>query len=104
MQPDFFDRLLPIAADEVHAAQTELPDKLREAALSIPTTYEPKPNAGFREDGIEPDTLGLFLVNLWEFAGTDEPTFRDEVRITYLHELGHYFGFDEDDLEERGVE
>ncbi len=125
MQPDFFDRLLPIAADEVHAAQTKLPDKLREAALSIPTTYEPKPNAGFREDGIEPDTLGLFLgesmadppsshpqptqiilflVNLWEFAGTNEATFRDEVRITYLHELGHYFGFDEDDLEERNLE
>ena len=125
MRPELFDRLLPIAADEVQAAQTELPDNLREAALSVPTTYESRPNAGFREDGIEPNTLGLFLgesmtdppsshpqptqiilflENLWEFAGTDETAFADEVRITYLHELGHYFGFDEDDLEERELD
>jgi predicted Zn-dependent protease with MMP-like domain len=30
--------------------------------------------------------------------------FRNEIRITYLHELGHYLGLDEDDLFERGLE
>ena len=89
------------------------------------TTFEPKPNAGFVASGIEADALGLFLGesmadppsnhpqptqiilflnNLWEFTGTDESTFLEEVRITYLHELGHYFGFDEDDLEERNLD
>ncbi len=66
-------------------------------------------------DGIEPDTLGLFtgpefadegnvplppqiilfLENLWDFAEGDEAIFREEVRTTFLHELGHYLGLDE---------
>ena len=125
MEPALFDRLLAIATAEVRAAIAELPDNLRAQAQALATTFEPKPNAGFIADGIEADTLGLFLgeamadppsshpqptqiilflETLWEFAGTDEPAFREEVRITYLHELGHYFGFDEDDLEERGME
>ena len=125
MEPALFDRLLPIATAEVQNAIAELPENLREAAQAIATTFESKPNAGFIADGIEVDTLGLFLgeamadppsshpqptqiilflENLWEFSGTDEPVFREEARITYLHELGHYFGFDEDDLEERGMD
>jgi predicted Zn-dependent protease with MMP-like domain len=30
--------------------------------------------------------------------------FRDEVRLTYLHELGHYLGWDEDELAARGLD
>ncbi len=30
--------------------------------------------------------------------------FDQEVRLTYLHELGHYLGLDESDLEKRGLE
>ena len=30
--------------------------------------------------------------------------YREEVRITYLHELGHYLGWDEDEVAERGLE
>jgi len=125
MQPALFDRLLPIATTEVQSAIAELPENLREPAQAIATTFEPQPNGGFIADGIEADTLGLFLgeamgdppsshpqptqiilflETLWEFAGTDEAAFREEVRITYLHELGHYFGFDEDDLEERDLD
>ena len=125
MEPELFDRLLPLASAEVRAAKAELPDNLRPAAEAVATTFEPKPNAGFVASGIEADTLGLFLGesmadppsnhpqptqiilflnNLWEFTGTDESTFLEEVRITYLHELGHYFGFDEDDLEERNLD
>jgi predicted Zn-dependent protease with MMP-like domain len=52
----------------------------------------------------QPTQIILFLENLWQFAEHNEAVYLDEVRITYLHELGHYFGFDEDDLEERGLE
>jgi predicted Zn-dependent protease with MMP-like domain len=52
----------------------------------------------------QPTQIILFLENLWEFAGTDEAAYREEIRITYLHELGHYFGMDEDDLEARGLD
>ncbi len=32
----------------------------------------------------------------------DEDELRHEIRITVLHELGHHFGFDEDDLARLG--
>ena len=37
-----------------------------------------------------------------DFADVDE--LREEIRITVLHELGHYFGLDEDRLAELGYE
>jgi predicted Zn-dependent protease with MMP-like domain len=75
-------------------------------------------------DGIEVDTLGLFtgsefadegetvlpaqmilfLENLWDLGEADEKVFCEEVRTTFLHELGHFFGLNEDDLTERGLE
>ncbi len=108
----------------MEAALAELPPPLREQALRLPVTFEPVPNAGLQADGIAPDTLGLFtgadfveeghtpmppqiilfLDNLWEFADHEEGAFREEVRTTLLHELGHYLGLDEDDLTERGLE
>jgi predicted Zn-dependent protease with MMP-like domain len=65
----------------------------------------------------EPDEPGLF--GLWEahpylpdkitiFRGPLERAFPDpreleaEIRITVLHELAHYFGIDEDRLDELG--
>ena len=120
-----FDRLLELARNEVQTAIDALPDELRPAAKTVVVTLEPTPNDGLVAGGIAPDTLGLFLgesmadppsshpqptqiilflENLWQFAEHNEAVYLDEVRITYLHELGHYFGFDEDDLEERGLE
>ncbi len=43
------------------------------------------------------------MENLWDFAGTDEEVFLDEVRVTYVHELGHYLGLNEEELEDRGL-
>jgi predicted Zn-dependent protease with MMP-like domain len=114
-----------LALAEVEATLAALPAVLRERALNLPITFERRPNAGLRRDGIEPDTLGLFtgpefadeentlsplppqiilfLDNIWEQAEGDEESFRDEVRTTLLHELGHYLGLDEQDLLERGL-
>ena len=33
----------------------------------------------------------------------DEEEFRFEVRTTLMHELGHYLGLDEEELDERGL-
>lgn len=44
------------------------------------------------------------MENLWDFAEGDVETFRDETRLTYLHELGHYLGWDEDELAARGLD
>ena len=108
---------------EIEATLAALPKPLREQAQKLPVTFERVPNSGLQADGIEPDTLGLFsgsefadggasvlppqiilfLENLWDFAEGDEEFFCEEVHTTFLHELGHFFGLDEDDLTERGL-
>ena len=120
-------------ADKVRLAEAEvgevlnsLPEPLRERAAKLPVTYQPVPTPALVADGIEPDTLGLFVGpefgyevasvapvasqiflfgnNLWEMAEGDSEIFRDEVRTTLLHELGHYLGLDEQDLTDRGLD
>ena len=121
-----WSRLLSLARTEVADTLRRLPARLRREAEPLPVTYERVPNAAILADGFEPDLLGLFvgpafedeecgapdvppqillfLENLWEVADGDEPIYREEVRTTYLHELGHYLGLDEADLEDRGLE
>ncbi len=56
-------------------------------------------------DGVPhlPDRILLFRGPLVEdFPDTAELI--EQIRITLVHELGHVIGFDEDDLEERGLE
>ncbi|MDP2313010.1 MAG: metallopeptidase family protein [Pseudomonadota bacterium] len=50
-----------------------------------------------------PATILLFRRNLMRVAH-DEETLLDELRITLLHEIGHFLGLDEEDLEERGLD
>jgi len=117
--------LLALAESEVDRTIQSFPPALRDKARQLPVTFERGPTEALQEDGIEPDTLGLFvgeplgetgattaplpaqvilfLENIWDAAGEDEKEYRAEVRATLLHELGHYLGLDENDLEERGL-
>jgi predicted Zn-dependent protease with MMP-like domain len=117
-------RLETIAEAEVETTLAALPAPLHESARKLPVTLGRQPNRALRADGVAPDTLGLFvgpefseedavpmppqiilfLENIWDEAGGDEDIFRDEVHTTFLHELGHYLGLDEDGLIERGLE
>ena len=119
-------RLAEIAADIVGATQRRLPPEIRPLARDVAVHYERVPAADVLADGFEVDILGLFsgsaygeefshdnplpahillyLDNLWEFSGEDLEVFRDEVRLTYLHELGHYLGWDEDQIAARGLD
>ena len=122
-----FARLSTIAQMVVKTAQRRLPTDVRAAAHTVPVCYDPVPNAILQAEGVEPDVLGLFvgdehgsefsgesaplpaqillfLENIWDQAEGDESSYRDEVRLTYLHELGHYLGWDEDEVAERGLE
>jgi predicted Zn-dependent protease with MMP-like domain len=122
-----FTRLAAIAQQVVQAAQRRLPADVRAAVDTVPVCFEPCPNATLQAEGLEPDLLGLFvgpehgselqndrvplppqillfLENLWDLAEGDESVFRDEVRLTYLHELGHFLGWDEDEVARRGLE
>jgi predicted Zn-dependent protease with MMP-like domain len=120
-------RLTTLARQVVTAAQKRLPAELRGIAEAVPVCYESVPNDEILAEGWEPDILGmfvghehggdlrsdevplpsqilLFLDNLWDYAEGDETIYRDEVRLTYLHELGHYLGWDEEEVARRGLE
>ena len=125
MRPSW-ENLGQLARAEVAATLAALPGPLRERAQPLPVTFERVPSAAFQAEGIEADTLGvftgpafgdeehsasplppqiiLFLENLWDFAEGDAEIYGDEVHTTYLHELGHYLGLDEDELTERGLD
>ena len=45
-----------------------------------------------------PDQVFLYQKNIEAVCDT-EKEIREEVRLTVLHELGHYFGLEEDELE-----
>lgn len=116
-----------MAKREVEALMGELPAEIAGLARKVPVVTMGHPTRSMvEEDGLEPDLLGLFvgpsrsdvaeggdplpseillfLDNLWDYAGGDPGTFREEVRVTYYHELGHYLGLEEGDLEDRGIE
>ncbi len=124
MKPSW-PELLEAARAEVTTTLEELPQEVRTVARPLPVVYERHPNRALVEDGVDPDLLGLFvgdpraetgqssalpaqillfLENLWEFSDGDWEIFLEEVQTTYLHELGHYLGLDELDLEERGLD
>lgn len=121
-----FEELTLEAAQIVEATQKRLPKDIRALARKVVVHYEATPKEDVLAQGFEPDILGLFtgdafgqetahdhplppqislyLNNLWDFAEEDGGTFRIEVRITYLHELGHYLGWDEDEVAARGLD
>ena len=54
-----------------------------------------------REDPYMPVTIAIYRLPLQE-SFPDRRELEQEIRITVLHELGHYFGMDEGDLDELG--
>lgn len=116
--------MLKQAEAEVAGTINRLPAALRRQAANLPICYEPQPNKHLLRDGVEPDTLGLFvgpdfaesgsaelpsqiilfLENIWDAAEGDQEIYREEIQTTLLHELGHFLGLDEIDLEDRGLE
>jgi len=110
------------AAEELYGA---LPPALGERARAVPLVFEGTPGADLVGSGVAPETLGLFigspfaeepaghplpseillfLENLWVSAGGEDAAFREEVRRTLLHELGHYLGLDEEGLTARDLD
>jgi predicted Zn-dependent protease with MMP-like domain len=119
-----WEELCGVAEEEVTRLMAGLPGVLRERAEMVPVILEPRPSEEMQVDGIEEDTLGLFigpewaeegevpmppqiilyLENLRDLSETDGKRFRDEIKTTFLHELGHFLGLNEEDLGERGLE
>lgn len=121
-----FETLSKWADEEVKGVLGALPPELTKPAKACAISFEERPGRGAHDEELEGDELGLFegqslleepgvvagemprirlfLRNLWEWVEEDEQDYRDEVGTTFMHELGHYFGWDEQDVEERGLE
>lgn len=61
----------------------------------------PLPERSTLDPPLLPDKITIFAESLSEdFPDPDD--LREELRLTVLHEIGHYFGMDEDQIEELG--
>lgn len=47
---------------------------------------------------LQPDMIYIFQKNIEALANGNDDEIRRQVRITVMHEIGHYFGLDEDQL------
>jgi predicted Zn-dependent protease with MMP-like domain len=115
-----------IADHEVQAVCAALPEDLRACIAALTITLDPYPlpdeemeegddenllglfeGPGYAElpDNVDPmpSAIRLYIENLRDEAEDDPKRFRHEVRKTLLHELGHYLGLEEDDLDKRGL-
>jgi len=119
-----FETLSQWADEELKSLVKILPADVQEAAKKVTISLEEQPGQGSDDETLEGDELGLFegpmamdeegsgefpkirlfLMNIWEYAEEEEHDYRDEVGTTFLHELGHYLGWDEDEVAERGLE
>lgn len=104
--------------DHVKAALDSLPPHLAAALDNVAVVIEdehpddpdlyglyegiPLPERGDMA-GTLPDRITIFRLPL-EDEFSDPHELEREIRITVLHELGHYFGLDEDRLAELGYE
>ncbi len=118
---DEFDRVL-------EQALKELPDSIRGELKNLAVIVEDLPREQDLTEfdpPLDPCLYGLYVgIPLPERTGSDLPRLPDqifvykrnlermcpdretllrEIRTTVLHEVGHYLGFDEDDLEKRGL-
>ena len=91
----------------VEAALAELPPELARGLENVAIVIEeeraddPELFGLWEADEYMPDKITIFRRPLVECV-PDEDELREEIRITVLHELAHYFGIDEDRLDELG--
>jgi predicted Zn-dependent protease with MMP-like domain len=104
----------------------QLPIEFRRRLQDVPILLEERPAEALVREGFDPRALGLFEGGDHEqhraAASSDTPTrivlytanltaecddpegLQREVEVTVLHELGHYFGLDEEDMVRLGLD
>ena len=116
-------RFIAQVAEDVLAA---IPEEFRDRLQNVPVVLEARPSEALVREGFDPRALGLFegegdvgqrsaavqssptrivlfFANLLA-SFQDEDALREEIEVTILHEIGHYFGLDEDDMQRLGLE
>ena len=122
-EPALLDRIENAAV----AALEELPMEFRQRVAHVPIVLEPRPSIALVREGFDPRSYGLFegpglfddgildgavagptriviyTSNLLADFEEDEEL-AEQVRITVLHEVGHFFGMSEEDMERLGLD
>jgi predicted Zn-dependent protease with MMP-like domain len=103
----------------------ELPEPFASRLRDVPIVLEPRPSQAIVEEGFDPRALGLFegpddfgrhslavaerpsrivlfFANLLD-AFADDDELLEQVEVTLLHEIGHFFGLDEDQVDALGL-
>jgi predicted Zn-dependent protease with MMP-like domain len=110
---------VPSFEDHVRAALDSLPPGIAAALENVAVVVEdenpedpdlfglydgtPLPERTSLTAGRLPDRIAIYRRPLEE-TFEDPEELEEEIRITVLHELAHYFGLDEDRLEQLGYE
>ena len=68
----------------------------------IPLTDRSVEQSGLLSDVIHIYREGILAMAVDRFGAVDESELRRQIRLTILHELGHYHGLDEKELRELG--
>jgi predicted Zn-dependent protease with MMP-like domain len=110
----------------VESAMRRLPDRARDRLANVPVLVEDLPSRELVLEGLDPRLLGLFsgvpypeqsflgpggsleTVHLYQRnieRAVDSPAeLVDQIEITLLHEIAHFFGMSEEDLKEIGLD
>lgn len=114
-------------AAEAGKALAELSPRLQERLGNVPVFLQPRPSQQLVAEGLDARSLGLFegpnLADttlsqadvaptaitifthcLADAFGDDEEELLQQVRVTVLHEVGHYFCLEEEQLAEIGLD
>jgi predicted Zn-dependent protease with MMP-like domain len=111
-----WEQLFRVADTVIRKLVPTLPPEIRAEAERVPFILEKWPPAdepqdqlgcylGF-EDAVVNDAPGPIMIYIgphYEFCEEENIEFEQEIRRTYLHELGHHLGLDEGELDERGI-
>ena len=113
----------------IKAALSRLPEEFRKAMKNIEIVVESRPaprhldqfkkrgenwtllglyegvpltGRGTQYSAVLPDKITLFKETIAEYCSSDHEKMVSEIRRTFLHELGHYFGLSDKRLRELG--
>ena len=115
---EHFDHIERVAREVLDG----LPSMFASRLSHVPVLIERRPNRELVQDGFDPRAFGLFegpmdsmrdavaptrivlfACNLLA-AFPEEPDLSEQIEVTLLHEIGHFFGLDEDRLSELGLD
>jgi len=111
-----WDHLYESADAVIRQTLAALPEEVRAEAVKVPCLLEKWPDkvldpdtlgiCAQMEDGMVSNTPGpivIYLGTVHEYAREEGSDFLEEVEATFLHEIGHHLGWDEDEIEVRGL-